>query len=203
MDYLDRVELAKVLSEAVMRLPVERVEAALADGESAFAPLVADLGLADRDYAETLMLFAYELRYRFHQRAQARALPLLRSLLTPKQRRDVRSRMTFEVIGSEGGHYRLAPFGSSITRTVDVNGRRFSAIRYCWHDPESVLCPGDVMLAAMLQILADEPAFLAEANPTLTPWFERRVWRADPALTAEIIPAVRSWFYRAVPGVPA
>lgn len=118
-----------------------------------------------QEQADAANMVLYELKYRQHQRGQKKALPLLRRYLTPTQRQDMRRRLVFTVVGSEGGIYQLAPHSGAVFGELVQKGKRcYRGATFCYHDPESVLPAADVALGQMLLIMTDEPKFLAEAN---------------------------------------
>lgn len=166
------LELAKSIVDQLVDLDLDILEVLISNPSHALGPLVAKAGsLSEAERERLAMWIHYDLRQRLHDKAQPRALKLLRSFLTPKQRRQLRSSIVFDVVGSAGGLYRLAPLGSYIARLVERNGRRYAVLRYCFHDPETVLPPADVMIGTMLHLMTDEAGFLAEANASVV---ERR-----------------------------
>lgn len=99
------------------------------------------------------------------RRSQRTALRLLRSLLTPGQRAQLRSGSVVVTVAS-GNAYRLLPRFGHVER-VTRNGRRWFVFeRYCLHDvqDEDAMPPGDLSIAHLLLLLTDEAAFLAMAN---------------------------------------
>jgi len=136
------------------------------------------------DYREVVALLQYELDRRRWEadkkkraKAQRRARALLRSFLTPQQKKHLRDRRGFFVRGSLGGMYRLHPATGTVYR-VEKHGKRwFGVIRYCLHDEDNVMPPADLSLGQMLLLLSDEQAFLDEANATDER--SRTLWNGD------------------------
>lgn len=147
------------LCEALLRAPAAALE-----------PLIC-LYYPELDGEERAALLPwvdYNVRYQLHAHAQTKALPLLRRVLPASCTRRLRKEYGHvEVVGSAGGRYRIYAYGSCIERVFEHNGRWYGAVRYCYHDPHRVLCPADHALAIALMLLADEPQFLDEANPSL------------------------------------
>lgn len=123
--------------------------------------------------AEGRKVFAfinYEAEYRYHncpsqRRAQRRAKALLRSLVSPKQWREFRSRACFKVRGSAGGMYQLCPETGAVHGLVLWKGRWYPVTDYCLiHPSKCDLPPADTTISHLLLLTADEPAFLAEAH---------------------------------------
>lgn len=129
----------------------------------------------------------YQMRYKIHEYAQARALPLLRRTLSKDACKRLRKDYGHvEIVGSAGGHYRIYAYGECCERVFEQNGRWYGGVRYCYHDPLRILCPADHSLAISLMLLANEPRFLAEANPSL--W--ESSFRRPPKLVQEQARAV-------------
>ena len=126
------------------------------------------LALSVEDRRNVLALSCALIRYERDRRGgpeQRRALRLLRTWLTPTQRRDLRNRREFAVTGSVGGRYRLRP-ATGAAQAVERHGTREFAIGtiFCLHDPAEILPPADVSLAHLLMLLTDELGFLTSAN---------------------------------------
>lgn len=99
-----------------------------------------------------------------YRAAQRRATGLLRQFLTPAQRAQLTSRGTVTVTGSAGGTYRLYP-GIGRTERVVRHGRNYyGTTSICYHETGDALPPADRCVAHLLEILADEPAFVASVN---------------------------------------
>lgn len=96
------------------------------------------------------------------EKAQQRALRLLRSMLSPAQRKSLEAHGTVLVRGSAGGLYRVRPRGGQTERLDDAR----VVASYCLHDytEDERMPPADLALAHMLLLAADEPAFLEQAN---------------------------------------
>lgn len=98
---------------------------------------------------------------------QRRAMGLLRSLLSPDQRRQLRQQKCFRATAASGNIYRFFP-RSGHCELVTRHGRHhFRRIGYCVHDDRDdpdAMPPADLTVAHLLMILADEPGFLATAN---------------------------------------
>lgn len=164
MTEAEMLRLAGALGDLIMTWEQERIEAVLISQGVEVGALIAEHVEDPVEAKRVLGWVLYGVRYALHDRAQRRALPLLRGLLTPEQRRDLRSRNTFVVHGSAGGRYRLAPHGSRVARTERRGARFYDTVTYCYHDPEGLLPPADVMMGVMFALMTDEPGFLAEAN---------------------------------------
>lgn len=97
-------------------------------------------------------------------KAVKRAKKLLRSLLSPKQKRELTERQQFSMVGSEGGIYEIRQGRSGNVYRVDKEGRR--DMSYCCH-PREYVPDEDTMLAQKLALETDEGAFceLANASP--------------------------------------
>lgn len=94
-----------------------------------------------------------------------KAKALLRRLLTPEERRYLVRRHHIKVVGSEGGLYRIWETGQ--VERVEVVGKRWmTRWTFCWHaeNRRDRLPGGDMAVAALLLIRADEDRFLVEAN---------------------------------------
>lgn len=124
---------------------------------------------------EILVLVAYEIRRLAALEAkralarsagQLRARGLLRSLLSPRQRREFGKRGCVTVTGSAGGVYRLWPATGAAERLSRHGSRLYGRVRYCLHSEDRVLPPADESIAHLLLLRCDEPAFLAAANAT-------------------------------------
>lgn len=104
--------------------------------------------------------------------ANAKARRLLRSYLSPVQRRQLRTRKNFLCVGSQGGVYRLLPRWAGVERVERHGQHWFARASYCLHDfaadsPDRKKLPAaDVSLSHLLLLSADEGAFLAAANRT-------------------------------------
>ena len=127
--------------------------------------------MTPEDIREVTALTMYEVQNRGEYRAkraksQRRALNLLRSFLTPAQKKRLRDRSSFEVTGSAGGVYRLTPVTGTIYG-LERHGKYWYGInRFCYHDTDRQVPPADVTIGQMMLLLSDEPAFLAEAHVT-------------------------------------
>lgn len=102
---------------------------------------------------------------RYHQ-ANRRAMRLLRSLLSPEQRLELRRhRRSFTVIGSRGGRYRLWPYAGTTERIAQHGKYAISEVQFCLHEEgERDLPPADLTIAHLLMLRADEERFLIDAN---------------------------------------
>lgn len=180
MKDLEHIEMAKGIAEIVMGLPPDQIQNVIANPDAALAPLLAGAGIAPDDIQRVVFWANYEVRYQLYEAAQQKALQLLRRFLTREQRTELRKRIFFTVIGSAGGRYRLAPHGSRIASTTEINGRWYDATAYCYNDPEGILLPADVMLGTMFLLMTDEPGFLAEANAHQVTRFGRSRQAAVP-----------------------
>ena len=123
---------------------------------------------------EILAVLRYELRLRLDRARQAetrparrRAMALLRRFLSPAQSASLDRSGHFTVTTPRGRFFRLSPRHARIEE-VQRHGTRCYAVRsFCLHpDPLRALPAPDVTLAQVLLLLADEGAFLREANAT-------------------------------------
>lgn len=159
--------------------PQELADAARQVAREVLAPdFVAGIQWADGTpitEAETRNLFTfacYEIRQMHSRRpkAQRKALRLLRTLLTPEQREQLKTGQQFRVVGSAGGVYRLYPSTGQVC-AVERHGARWYGVRtFCLHEleePGIVVFPSaDRTIAHLLLLSAAEPEFLALANAT-------------------------------------
>jgi len=95
--------------------------------------------------------------------ATARAEALLHDLLDEGQRASLQAHGYFDLIGSHGGYYRISTgiSGNVAWRSPEGQWSRICAhpdMRLSWMPTE------DVMVAQMLALVTDEPAFIARAN---------------------------------------
>lgn len=132
------------------------------------APVIAEPG--------ELVLPAYNARLIAHaeaehttraqrlQSAESRAEKLLRSMLTADQKAMLTAHGYFEVFGSAGNLYRINWGTAGNVDHIDHDGRRAAVL--CAHPDmrEQWLPTADVMLAQMLALMTDEPAFIRKAN---------------------------------------
>lgn len=133
------------------------------------------------EWSDLMMLRAYIRRLRDRKRwgaAQRKARRLLRHLLTPEQRMQLRRLRYFYATTPEGTTYRLDPRRGYAER-VERHGRRWFAKRsYCLHDEvdDGKMPPADVTTAHLLLLMADEATFLATANETRR---DDQIWNRD------------------------
>lgn len=125
------------------------------------------------EWHDLMGLVGYIVRQRRVKRCgrhQRRAFRLLRSLLSPEQRRTLRTRKDFLVTGSLGGSYRLSPRHGWTERVKRHGSRWFVQASYCFHDDrtnaDEAMPNADLAIAHMLLLVADEGEFLARANAT-------------------------------------
>ncbi len=108
------------------------------------------------------LLPGYPKHPRPRNEADARALLLLRSWLTPDQDRQWAARGEFEVIGNDTGtRYRITPREVMNVNQLDENGRPVK--QWCFA-PEGDLSIGDVLLAQKIALETMERKALALAN---------------------------------------
>jgi hypothetical protein len=108
------------------------------------------------------LLPRYPRRPRSRTEADARALALLRSWLTPDQDKQWTARGEFEVIGSDTGtRYRITYRAVMNVHRLDPAGR--TVTQWCFA-PEGSLAYGDVLLAQKIALETMERAALAIAN---------------------------------------
>lgn len=120
-------------------------------------------------------LVLYEIKRLKIEEGQKKAIPLLRSFLTPQQLREMRgSRGSFYMRGSAGGEYRICVHGGFAERVEWHGKRRYTSSRFCYHDPAGELPPADIALAQMFLLAVDEPGFLEAANEQ--PWPANDGW---------------------------
>jgi hypothetical protein len=117
-----------------------------------------------------LRMRCYFLRERRvkQRKPQRIAHRLLRSLLTPEQRKHLKNQRYFLIQGSSGGVYRLMPRIGRVERVMKRGKNWYSDWIYCLHDEQDddEMPPADLTIAHMLLILADEAEFLEKANST-------------------------------------
>lgn len=141
---------------------VVRVGRLLAD-QAVAVDMMSWEGWEEREVESALMLALYILRERASKAPQRRAMGLLRSWLTPEQRRELRVYRHVTVVGASGNRYRIIP-ATGNTQRVELHGRRwFAKASYCLH-PDHWVPPADIALAHYLSIQADEVGFLRAAN---------------------------------------
>jgi len=109
--------------------------------------------------------------------AQRRAMVLLRSLLTPAQRKTLQTHKEFLVICPSGNVYRLYPRNGMVWR-VERHGKNwFAKSSYCIHEAkETGIPPADRTIAHMLMLMTDEEEFLRTANATRT---ATQMWNSE------------------------
>jgi hypothetical protein len=109
-----------------------------------------------------LAVLLHEFPPRHRPEADARALALLRSWLTPEQDRQWTTRSEFEVIGSDTGtRYRITARAVMNVHQLDEAGR---PVRQWCFAPEGGLSTGDVLLAQKIALETMEHEALALAN---------------------------------------
>lgn len=92
------------------------------------------------------------------QGATDRSLALLREWLSPSQLDQYKRTGGFEVVGSQGGHYRVT---GGLTEELDGDGK--FACGWCF-GPQGYLPIGDMMLARKIALETDEAGTRAIAN---------------------------------------
>jgi hypothetical protein len=108
------------------------------------------------------LLHEYPRRPRLRTEADARALALLRSWLTPEQDKQWAARREFEVVGSDTGtRYRITCRAVMNVHQLDEAGRPVA--QWCFA-PEGGLAAGDVLLAQKIALETMERQALALAN---------------------------------------
>jgi hypothetical protein len=102
---------------------------------------------------------------RKRQQAERKGIELLRSWLTPSQRKQFKSRRAFDVIGCDTGTcYRITDsVGVMNVKQLDKMGR---CVRSLCFTPQGGLVEGDVMLAQKVALETMERKALAVANTT-------------------------------------
>jgi hypothetical protein len=110
----------------------------------------------------TALLYEYPRQPRPRTEADARALALLRSWLTPEQDREFAARGEFEVIGGDTGtRYRIIGRAVMNVQQLDENGRPVA--QWCFA-PEGGLAIGDNLLAQKIALETMEREALGLAN---------------------------------------
>lgn len=137
--------------------------------------------MSERDKRELLIMTAYELErlvWRRGQRlkAQRKALKLLRSLLTPSQRAQLRSSRCFVATGTSGGTYRLWPGAGRLQRVERHGSRWFAKVSYCIHDPDELVPPADASIGHLLLLSTDELKLTSDANVRI---LADQLWNGD------------------------
>ena len=127
--------------------------------------------LTPDEWREVLALRAYlaQMRHRKgrDRKGQRRAMRLLRSLLTPEQRRRLRTSKNV-LVHTTGGTYRLWP-GQGLAEAMERHGKNwYCRTQFCLHDEpdENAMPPADVAIAHLLLLMTDEGEFLRLANAT-------------------------------------
>lgn len=129
--------------------------------------------LTKEEQAQVFALAVYEIQVRKSREpeVQAKALRLLRRLLSKDQRRQLRAGRTFNVRGSAGGHFRLCPSTGAVWG-LEQHGSRLYGVRFfCLHEPpgDPPLPPADRTVAHLLMLQTDEEQFVRTANRTEQP----------------------------------
>ena len=110
----------------------------------------------------TALLHEHHRRPRPRTEADARALALLRSWLTPEQDQQWAARGEFDVIGCDTGtRYRITYRAMMNVHQLDETGRPVK--QWCFA-PEGGLAAGDVLLAQKIALETMEREALALAN---------------------------------------
>ena len=134
--------------------------------------------ITERESLDVLTMYAYALRQRRRNRpiAQRKAMRLLRTLLSPEQRRTLRSGRYFYVTTWSGVTFRFLP-RCGFTERVERHGKRwYSRSHFCLHDDNEELPPADIVMAHLLLIISNEGKFLAMANEHET---RRQLWNGE------------------------
>ena len=100
---------------------------------------------------------------------QRKAMVLLRSLLSPDQRRQLGRSGEFMAIAASGNVYRFRPKTGRVVQVTQHKTRWFVSTSYCIHDERDgpdAMPPADLTVAHLLMVLANEAEFLATANVT-------------------------------------
>ena len=93
--------------------------------------------------------------------AAHKSIALLKSWLNPAQLAQYESHGSFDVIGSDGGHYRIGPPNPFNIRVIEPEGHCGSA--YCV-GPKDISAPGDIQLAQKIALETDEEGTIRQAN---------------------------------------
>lgn len=128
--------------------------------------------LAARDARRVQRAAERDEQRRSRARVQDRAVELLRALLTPAQLAQYELDGAFEVVGSDGGRYRIRRGVSGNVRLLDPGGEEAAGLcahpelrvhdddqQFVGHLPEA-----DVAVGQMLLLQTDEAEFLRRAN---------------------------------------
>lgn len=127
------------------------------------------VSMAEWDDLRALVAYTLRMRRRrAHREPQRKAMRLLRRLLSPAQRAQLRRLRYFYATAASGATYRLDPRRGHAERVErhGPRGRWYVKRAYCLHDDQDAdaMPPADVTAAHLLLLMADEAAFLAEAN---------------------------------------
>jgi len=179
-------------------LLIDRIDA----GELSLANALSWPDLSLRDRTDLTMWVEYERRRRQWLRLDTRSVVrrsfrLLRSFLSPEQRRQLRNSRSFRIDTPGGRHFRVWLIQHAHIEEVGQHGQRWLAHwSFCIHPPLqddglTPVPPADVALSALLMLMADEEWFLKEANPSPSPFMRRRVVEMVRSGAIELEPGVR------------
>ena len=113
-----------------------------------------------------------EAQERFQQ-ATDKSIALLKSWLNPAQLEQYESNGSFDVTGSDGGHYRIGPPSPFNIRVIEPEGHCGSA--YCVV-PKDISAAGDIQLAQKIALENDEEATIRAANRAQNAGYAGSFW---------------------------
>ncbi|HXJ56432.1 MAG TPA: hypothetical protein VNU68_07180 [Verrucomicrobiae bacterium] len=118
------------------------------------------------EWRSAMLMVEYIGRCQRKPPGQRAAMRLLRSLLSPEQRRTLRVSKCFYATSPGGATFRFIPRVGQTARVERHGSRYFRVSTFCLHDEEGTdkMPPADIALAHMLLIKADEERFFAMAN---------------------------------------
>ena len=107
------------------------------------------------------------------QQATDKSIELLKSWLNPEQLAQYESNGSFDVRGSDGGHYRIGPPIPFNIRVIEPEGHCGSA--YCVV-PKDISAAGDIQLAQKIALENDEEATIRAANRAHNAGYAGEFW---------------------------
>lgn len=134
---------------------------------------------------DVIRLVAYIFCYRREREQRmkrsgprAKAMRLLKRFLTPEQQAQLQRGRSFYVHLPSGRSYRFLPGMGRVEEVSKHQTRYFIQSVFCIHPPdEDELPPGDIALAQLMHLLADEDDFRNTANITIRN--DRGLWDGD------------------------
>ena len=116
---------------------------------------------------------AWEEHLERQRKATEKSIRLLKSWLNPAQLEQYESNGSFDVRGSDGGHYRIGPPSPFNIRVIEPEGHCGSA--YCVV-PKDISAPGDIQLAQKIALENDEEATIRAANRAQNAGYAGSFW---------------------------